>query len=239
MCKNVSDFKGYACPHCTELKEGFPIPSLLKMVQPAQTWKRRNETAVISESVQEPSNAIQRARQIIPLFCAKGNQKEKHATNTAFQRSDIHDLPKGCEVEMFWHLDLQWYREQIRRVPHTENRCEVDVLYEDGDSETIQDFSSSIWRKIRIGYVNPAQLIGMSLEYQNAYDTVLKIIQNEERRKHPRDIMVTQGENGLLRINFKSLLPNQWLTDAVIESFILKMMRTGTHEQDLRFLLLS
>ncbi|KAI0565477.1 Ubiquitin-like protease [Gracilaria domingensis] len=256
--------EGYACPLCDDIgvqKESKVVfdhfreahwsyesclPTIMEL---KQARKHRDERHGVRFSVKDcPSTTAQqlnlskacmKARNNIPLRCKVSQRRHMMATPNTFEDGITDRLQVGARVELFWALDLEWYPGEIMYIDNSNGELEFGVLYEDGDKEHVTNILKKRWRVIDNNERSSMPSLDIPQDLLEAYNGAMDVVNAEEKRTNPRDIFVVRGERNISRLDFRSLKDGLWLTDKIIEDFVLHMMRTTVHTEGKRFLYVS
>ncbi|KAI0558487.1 Ulp1 protease [Gracilaria domingensis] len=185
------------------------------------------------------SEEFVRAREDISTFCAKKKWKERYATKNTFAVGRAKDIREGSCIEAFWNLDLQWYRGTVQTLTGSGSQTKIDVLYDDGDRETMSDLSNSRWRRIERCEGRPRLTFEPSKSRRSRYDQVMRDIDSRKREKDSQHFLAVKGEFCISSSDYSTLKEKEWLSDVVIEAFILRLIMISRHKADKRFMYIS
>lgn len=148
----------------------------------------------------------------------------------------VSELKSGTRISIFWKGDMVWYNGTIQKV---EDGNEFHINYDDGEIEVISNLeisNSYKWRTLRHNKFEPHYSLEIFNEYSNSFKDCMK---KSCSKTIKRDYVVFSGISDIFSEDFRTLEPNTWLTEVIIEEFLKTLLRISLNSTDERILLIS
>lgn len=165
-----------------------------------------------------------------------GDGRSENVSSNAVTVPQISEVEVGSCLSIFCNKTMQWAKNIVVNKTESGRRVEVSVVSEDCEERTYSDFTGEKWRVLKNLNPRPSMVEDFLKEcdcFENAIHEAFAMVNSETARRSNSTFPPISPED------FLSLRPNQWITDAVIDSFSKTLLRSVQNTVDDRIFYVS